>query len=151
VPSSNVTYLEKTGPSPPEELPAQLTRNDREHGLALLTLHGGRGKADSLGGRPTRIAYLPSHDCEVVLRAFLDVNPHLPDEKTRRGLTQQFGAHGQQWSRAASTVLDDYYAPQENRGRSTNPGEIDDCPLCTDSISKGTLPDHLATECPQTT
>jgi hypothetical protein len=91
VPSSNVRYLEEEGPSPPESLPAQLTRNDREHGLSVVTLHGGRGDADSLGGRLTRIAYLPSHDCEIVLQAFLDANPQLPSEKTRRGLTSNSG------------------------------------------------------------
>jgi len=148
MPSSNVRYLEEEGPSPPESLPAQLTRNDREHGLSVLTLHGGRGDADSLGGRLTRIAYLPSHDCEVVLQAFLAANPQLPSEKTRRGLTQQFRAHGRQWGQAASALLDDYYETQENRGRCMDPGETDDCPLCTERVRKGTLPDHLATECP---
>lgn len=150
MPSGNVEYLSREGPTPTDDLPFDLTRLNREEGLQVMEIHGGgRGGSDRLGGDLTRIAYLPSHDRERVLRTFIEANPQLTEHKTRRGLTQIFRSHDREWGEVASDVLAECYSNEEQRdlGGGSEAGATRDCPFCGEEVSKGGLPAHLTGEC----
>ncbi|MFC6723476.1 hypothetical protein ACFQE1_03540 [Halobium palmae] len=146
--TGNVDYLSKHGPTPVDELPCELTPQNRAQGLHFFEIHGHRGDVDRMGGTITRIAFLPKHDPDRVLRTFVNTNPQLVKHKTRRGLSQMIGDHGRQWKQAATEVLGDYYESTGGRGGGDrDSGETDECPFCGEEVLKGSLPDHLAGEC----
>ena len=79
--------------------------------------------------------------------AFLKANPQAAEQKTRRGLTQQFSDYGRSCVDVALSVLEEYYDAAEAPGRRRESGETDEYPLCSESVLKGSLSDHLTYEC----
>ncbi|WP_266080799.1 hypothetical protein [Haladaptatus caseinilyticus] len=152
--SRNVKALKADGPATPDELPTTVSRTDKEAGLHKFTLSGGHGTGSPMGGRITPIYYLPTHDREIVIQAFLDANPGLVESKTKRGLHRAIRAQGWSWQDAARNVTEDYYKDTAE-SKSDHPHseyEMPDheCDFCGETVPQSKYPQHLRTDCPNT-
>lgn len=110
-PSTNVQYLQETGPSRITDLPNHyITPSDRRNGVWKFKLTGlNHGSSDPTGGTIYGVAYLADqHSKHEVLRTFLDANPRFVAAKQPKGAAQMLRGHGRQWADAVDDIMDEY-------------------------------------------
>lgn len=103
--TKNVRKLRRDGPTAISELPLASTgANDKQHGLTKFSISSGQTGQ----GMSEPVYYLfDEHDPEDVIREFLEVNPQLLENRTRKAIVEDVGNHGSEWSDAVKSVLDD--------------------------------------------
>lgn len=102
--TGNVRKLRADGPTPASELPHSVGAHDKQHGLAKFTITSGQ----TGGGLSEPVYYLfEEHDPEAVVREFVETNPQVLANRTRKGIVEAVGRHGRTWSEAVRVVLTD--------------------------------------------
>lgn len=146
---NNIAYLDENGPTRSDALPSRVTARDRESGVRKFTLRGDNGNAANMGGPTTPVYYLDRHQKTAVLRAFLDANPELVEEKPRRAIHRLVTNHGTGWLEAARDVTGDYYEDREVPGATASSyTQTHECDFCGETV-EGKYPTHLQ-KCPET-
>lgn len=146
MPTLNIEYVEKHGPVPKSELPANVTVGDKRRGLNKFTVSGNRGNG-GLGGKLTAVYHIESNERPTVIRRFLEENPQLVDEKNKIGFQQLVGSHGNSWLKASREINDEFFDTPENHVDRESPTMSESqCSLCGEMV-KHALADHLETEC----
>lgn len=117
-PTRNVSTLLATGPLPTDDdRLCTINVGDRQLGLSKFqisrTTHAG-----GMNVSATSIAYLvdpvtldplPGHGAKAVLEAWIDANPRVIENVSRRTLAQKVGEHGKQFREVSTDVLRDAY------------------------------------------
>ena len=103
--TQNVRKLRENGPTAVSDLPQRsVGAQDKRYGLtkfSVSTGQTGQGQAET-------VYYLfDEHDPEAVVRKFLELNPQLLENRTRKAIVEDVGNHGRSWSAAIRTVLDE--------------------------------------------
>jgi hypothetical protein len=145
----NIAYLDEHGPTPSAELPSRVTPRDRESGVRKFTLGSVNSASANRGGSTTPVYYLERHEETCVLRAFLNANLGLVENKSRNALHRLINNHGTRWLEAAREVTGDYYTDETVLGATASSYTEDrECDFCGETI-KGKYPVHLR-DCPET-
>ena len=103
----NVEYLVKNGPATASELPGNISVKNRQEGLTKFTLRG--SSSTRMGGAITPVYYLPIHEEDDVLHAFLRANSQFVEYKTQSEFHRAVRSHGRSWVQAAHRVGVEYF------------------------------------------
>lgn len=93
--TKNVRKLRKCGPLPASELPHNVGRKDKRHGMARFSIKNGQSN------RTESVVYIfEEHDPKQVLRVFFEAHPEVAENRSSAQITKEVGKYGPQWKKS---------------------------------------------------